>query len=115
MVKFYIGELKFLDFHGKGITYTKENKKIYEGYFVNNKYEGKGTLYFEENYLKGNFIEGKCHGKGTLYSKDNSIIYEGDYAFGLFEGNGKKYEKNGEYYIGQFINNQKFWKGKNIL
>ena len=45
------------------------------------------------------------------YVSYNIIIYEGDFAFGKFEGYGKKYEKDGNYYIGQFMNNQKHGKG----
>ena len=113
--RYYIGEIKYInnnpELNGPGVLYSKDRKKIYEGNFVQNKYEGKGTVYNKDYHLKGDFINGECHGKGILFSRDNIIIYEGDFAFGKFEGYGKKYDKDGNYYIGQFMNNQKHGKG----
>ena len=108
---YYLGEFKGFIMQGKGIIYTKNKKKVYEGNFVNDKYEGQGKLIFNDKYYIGNFIDGKIHGKGTLFSKNGNVIYEGDFEFGNYDGYGTLYEKNGEYYKGQFINNQKHGKG----
>ena len=40
---------------------------------MNNKYEGKGTLYFKDRYLVGDFNNGVYNGKGIFYSKENNI------------------------------------------
>ena len=44
------------------------------------------------------------HGKGTLFYKDDNIKYEGDFIKDKFEGYGKYIFKNGNYYIGQWLN-----------
>ena len=51
------------------------------------------------------------HGKGKLYYKNLTIKYEGDFANGKREGKGKYITKDGEYYIGEWLNDLKHGKG----
>ena len=49
--------------HGKGILFDKKGNIIYEGYFVNDKYEGYGKLIFENgSYYIGQFLNSKRNG-----------------------------------------------------
>ena len=98
---------------GRGILFHKNNKKIYEGEFHDNKYEGKGKLYNNiGGYYIGDFIDGLYFGKGKKYDKNNNLIYEGDFAFGKEEGKGKKIYENGNYYIGDFIGGKREGNGQ---
>ena len=72
---FSIGKFK------EGILYDKLKNKIYEGEFVNDKYEGNGTLYFEYKnkiYYKGSFKNGEFL-IGELYDINGNKIYEGEF------------------------------------
>ena len=53
---------------------------MYEGDWVNDEYEGKGKIFWENglNYA-GEFKKGFMNGKGTLSDKDNNIKYKGDF------------------------------------
>ena len=46
-----------------------------------------------------------------MYYQNGNVKYEGDFVNGKFDGYGKFYEKNGEYYIGQFKNSLRHGKG----
>ena len=73
--------------HGKGIIYYKNGDILYEGDFLNNKYEGKGRHNLENgNYYIGEFWGGLRNGKGILYNKNGSIIYEGDFENDEYQG-----------------------------
>ena len=67
--QYYIGEFnRELKLNGKGVIYSKDRKKIYEGNFNNNIYEGNSALVSNEN---------------------NKIRIEGDFLFSNF----KEYRK----------------------
>ena len=112
----YVGEKKNGKKHGKGIEYNVGGLTKYEGEFVDDLYEGKGTyiLMYKNNhvYYKGEFKKGRFHGKGTLYYDDGKIKYEGDFFNGLYEGNGKLFDEYGRIeYIGEFDGNNDRGKG----
>ena len=58
----------------------KNNKLIYQGYFYENKYEGKGCLYFENKkiYKDGLFKDDNLV-NGILYDPDGNKIYSGNF------------------------------------
>ena len=65
--------------HGKGKEYYKNDNIIYDGDFVNDKYEGNGKLIFENGeYYFGQWLNGLQHGKGKEYYKNGNIKYDGD-------------------------------------
>ena len=77
---YYFGEMLDNKMHGKGILFDKNSNIIYDGYFVNNYYEGDGKFVYESGvYYIGQFLKGERHGKGILYYKNGNIKYEGDF------------------------------------
>ena len=109
---YYIGPWVNGSANGKGTIYYKNGSILYEGNFVEGKYDGKGKENYENGtYYIGQFLGGFRHGKGVLYYKNRSILYEGDFANDIFEGNGKLIHENGNYYIGQFSKGLAHGKG----
>ena len=113
----YVGEFLNGNYHGYGKTCN------YEGFFENNLYEGKGTLYednlfYEAEFSKGLikdgfakiykkiylgkflFFEGflknkKYEGEGILYYQNGNKSFEGNFSNGNILGKGIKYYING--------------------
>jgi len=77
----------------------------------NGKLTGKGKEYYGNKRLKyvGNYVDGKFSGNGTLYYEYSGYInYIGEFKEGLMHGEGKKFDKIGNLiYQGQFSNGQK--------
>lgn len=117
--------------------YYYGNGGYYEGYFMNSKEHGQGTLVFSSGakYI-GQFLDGKKHGRGTYYYTNGDInegtfidgqftngkvilgtgdIYEGPIFNGLFNGYGTYTWASGEKYIGEFLKGQFNGKGNKIL
>ena len=100
--KYYIGEFKKNLPHGKGIKYYKNGNILYEGDFINGKFEGNGKyIYDDGDYFIGQYKNGLRNGKGIIFYKNGNMMFEGDYINDKIEGNGKYIWENGEYYIGQ--------------
>ena len=59
--------------------YYANGNIMYEGDFVNDKFEGKGKYIWEDGeYYIGQFKNGvRSHGKGEEYYSNGSIKYEG--------------------------------------
>ena len=108
----YIGEEINGQKTGKGTLYYKDGSIKYDGDFVNNEYEGKGKLIYEngEKYI-GEWLNGKKNGKGIEYYKDDSIKYDGDFVNDKYEGRGKYVYENDDYYNGEWLNGEKNGKG----
>ena len=110
---YYIGPINNGLRCGKGTEYYKNGDIKYEGYFVNDKYEGIGKYIYENgNYYIGPFINGLSHDKGILYYKNGSVKYEGNFINDKYDGYGKYVSEDGNYYLGQFLNGLKHGKGK---
>ena len=110
--KYYLGEFKNNLPNGKGIKYYKNGNILYEGDFINGKFEGNGKLIYDNgNYFIGQFKNGLRNGKGTIYYSNGNIMYDGDWINNKAEGNGKYICENGEYYIGQWKNGLRNGKG----
>ena len=53
---------------------------MYEGDFVNGKFEGNGKYIWEHGgYYIGQCKNGLANGKGTLYNKNGDIIQKGNW------------------------------------
>ena len=105
---YYIGESRNGIPNGKGIKYNQNGKIVYEGDFVNGKYEGKGKIYFEDGkYYIGQFKNDLPNGKGTKYFENGDIKYQGEVLNGKAEGKGKCVFDDREYCIGQWKNDLK--------
>jgi len=86
--------------HGKGIKYYFNGNTLYEGDFINGKFEGDGKYFYDnDDYFIGQYKNGLRNGKGKGYYADGKIKYEVDCINGQAEGNGKFFYKNGVYYI----------------
>ena len=94
---------------------------LYEGYWLFNKFQGKGYLIkpsgyscfgtFEnskpcgvctETYADGSVFKGKLgfgrkHGRGTLENKSKNYHYRGDWSYGKKVGTGKEIKDNVTY------------------
>ena len=107
----YSGEWDNDKYNGKGlINYTFGD--YFLGYFVNNKKEGKGKLYYNNNCYEGDFKDDKKNGKGILKiynSKSNKplIIYDGIFVNDILIGYCKITYKNGDIYEGNIKNYKK--------
>ena len=110
--KYYIGEYKNNIPNGKGIKYYSNGNILYEGDFINGKFEGNGKYIYEDcDYFIGEYKNGLRNGKGKIYYKNGNIMFEGNYINDKEEGNGKCIWENGEYYIGQWKNGLRNGKG----
>ena len=98
--------------NGYGI-YNEGNMR-YEGYFVDNKFDGEGKIFRDNRLLyAGELKEGKMNGFGTLYDNKGNIKYIGHFINN--EKYGEEETENFEndcYYIGNFVNNKKNGHGK---
>ena len=110
--KYYIGEFQNNLPYGKGTKYYSNGNILYEGDFINGKFEGNGKYICEDgDYYIGEWKNGLSHGKGTYYYSNGKISYEGDWINNKPEGNGKYIFEDDEYYIGQWKNGLKHGKG----
>ncbi|CAK80598.1 unnamed protein product (macronuclear) [Paramecium tetraurelia] len=107
-------------------TIDEQNGYKYRGQIVNNLYEGKGRLYSKSGVLiyEGEFVQGYFHNLGIQYYqnavslKDSYDIqncknimkyakqYEGSFRMGYKHGKGKLILTNGEYFCGEFKNDE---------
>ncbi len=79
---------------------------IYEGYFVNGEYDGKGAYFFSKHDAKliGHFKNGKPNGKCTVFFGTNSS-WKGTFTGVWLNGYNKEFEeyvkmtKNGEQFV----------------
>lgn len=74
----YNGEYKDFVRCGEGVEYNEKDEVIYQGQWSDNKYNGTGTLYFDDHTYTGNFRNGFPCGHGTIYHNDGTYI-EGNF------------------------------------
>ena len=110
--KYYEGELKNNIPNGRGIKYLSNGKIIYEGDFIDGKFQGNGKYIYDngELYL-GQWKNGFRNGKGTYCYKNGNIMYIGDWINDKYEGTGRYILENGEFYVGQWKNGFRNGKG----
>ena len=101
----YIGDFKEMKRWGKGKLVTKEI--FYEGEFLENKLNGKGSIKFLKNELEytGTFRNDQIEGKG-IFKWKNGDKYEGEVKNGKMHGIGIFKCYNGQIYKGAFENGQ---------
>ena len=84
---------------GYAEEYSCYNKKLYDGMFVDGKYQGGGVEYEHTGVgvkYSGNFKNGKYECEGTEYHLDSEQVkYTGNFKNGLYDGSGKEFHKNG--------------------
>lgn len=85
---------------------------VYTGYFVSNKFNGKGKLTFTNGHIyEGDFVDNKRTGSGKYTWTDGSV-YEGDFIDGKITGIGKFVYASGYVYEGDFVDGKYHGKGK---
>ncbi len=107
-----------------------KNGAAYEGDFVNERFEGQGTLVRNDGSVyTGEFVAGLANGKGKrtyangdsyngkwkndkrhgigTYTFANGDVYEGEWLDGKMHGNGKLSFGNGERYTGTFVDGKR--------
>lgn len=91
------------------------NNTIYEGYLLNNEFDGYGELRSPNYNYFGNFSRGKKNGKGKLEDFVNKIEYTGDFKDNIKEGFGEEKYQDGSVYKGEFRQNMKNGKGNLLI
>ena len=87
---------------GQGIYVNAQANSIYEGYWLDDEYHGRGReIYSMRAVYEGEWQNGKKHGKGIFECLDG-LKYEGDYVEGKCHGIGVMVEADGTRYEGQF-------------
>ena len=61
---------------------------------------------------EGEFLNDKKNGKGTEYGYPKEKLYEGEYLNGLKNGKGKENTEDGNTYDGEFLNGVRNGKAK---
>ena len=98
----YKGEFKEDKKCGNG-EMVLNNNDIYQGYFSDDKFNGKGK-YIWSNIKKeyeGDFVDGKIHGNGIL-KWGNNMYYKGEFNNGIKEGKGEFGYINGNKFFFNF-------------
>ena len=92
--------------HGTGQLITEKIK--YSGKFKNDQFSGpKGILCDDKgNIYEGDFLNGKFEGYGH-YTMSNGDNYIGEFKNGLFDGKGQLTDKKGNVFDGNFIKGKK--------
>ncbi len=104
---FYIGELKNGNATDKGKYYNYNGELMYEGFFLNDQFSGKGTMITEYGIkFVGEFKEGQLL-YGREY-KNDELQYEGSFQESKYNGSGKLYDSgklqvDGEFKDGQLL------------
>ena len=94
-----------------GKEIIKESGEIVKCYCIHSR-----RLLFEGMYLRGKRIQyGKEYYNGKEYYYNGEIKYEGYYLDGEKSGKGKEYLGNYLRYSGEYKNDKKMEKGKNII
>jgi len=91
------------------------NNAIYEGYIINNEFDGYGEYRSPSYNYYGYFSLGKKNGKGKLEDFVQKLEYIGDFKDNMKEGFGEEKYQDGSKYIGQFKQNMKNGKGNLII
>lgn len=94
----YEGNFDHGEGNGKGKMFV--NGVLYEGTFVDSKWEGKGKVVYENgDTYTGDFKSDKMHGQGT-FTWVNGDKYVGGFVNGYREGKGTYYFNDGRKYVG---------------
>ena len=102
---YYNGEWKNGLKHGKGTLYYKDSNILYQGDFIEDKFEVYGEYHYNKSeYYVNQFQSGKTEEKGKLY--------DGDFIYHESKGNQLNIYKYGNYYLGEWKNGKKHGRGK---
>ena len=91
------------------------NNAIYEGYLINNEFEGYVEYKSYSYYYFGYFSFGKKNGKSKLEDFEKKLEYIGDFKDNMKDCYGEEKYQDGSVYIGEFKKNMKNGNGNLIL
>ncbi len=109
----YEGEFVNNKKQGKG-TIQMSNGTTYEGEWDNDTMSGRGKIVFTKSFYRnyaGEFSNGQMHGNGVMHMT-NGDKYEGQWNNGEMHGTGALTFANGEKYEGEFVNGQMTGDGR---
>jgi hypothetical protein len=109
----YSGSLKDGRFYG----YAKQvwsNGDIFEGEYLNGKYNGSGKLTTKFYIYEGQFKDGLINGKGMITYR-NGIVYQGQFLNGLYDGIGSLTDAAGNIFTGNFTDGIRSGEGQLLL
>ena len=88
-------------FSGYGVLYFADGKARYEGEFYEGKQHGKGTIYYSQGKVIGNWVSGILTGYVEAYYNDGSKEF-GNFVDGQPDGEWRKRTSSGKYLIGRY-------------
>lgn len=91
------------------------NNAIYEGYLINNEFEGYVEYKSHSYYYFRYFSFGKKNGKSKLEDFEKKLEYIGDFKDNMKDCYGEEKYQDGSVYIGEFKKNMKNGNGNLIL
>lgn len=111
---FFEGQVLNGNRHGLGRFVAQIGKKIYEGEWKDNVFDGLGVLEFDKERYDGIWRHGEFeHGVVCKYVTA-AEVYQGEWRYGARNGNGKLTGKLGEIYDGTWKDDQRHGFGKQV-
>ena len=108
----YDGEWTSGKMNGYG-SYIYSDGNRYDGYFKENRPDGKGTSQYGEGFYEGSWSKGKHSGEGKTVSTGGAA-YKGQFMHGRRDGEGRIDYGVGLYYEGEFIDGKPNGRGKMV-
>ncbi|CEM20856.1 unnamed protein product [Vitrella brassicaformis CCMP3155] len=113
--KIYEGQWADEKYDGVGVCYHGDGEtKKYDGQWTAGKYHGQGVSY-DQNGTKekeGQWVDGRMHGQGTSYRANGKMEYQGHWVSGKYDGQGTQYDSSGsELYRGEWREGQMHGEG----
>ncbi len=106
----YVGNWKDNKKNGIGKEWSDGSdgraKFVYEGGFVNDRYNGKGKFVTDNFTYEGGYSNHNFSGQGKITYSDGGT-YSGMFSNGLRSGYGEFYYANGDVYRGNWLNNNR--------
>ena len=106
----YVGNWKDNKKNGIGKEWSDGSdgraKFVYEGGFVNDRYNGKGKFVTDNFTFEGGYSNHNFSGQGKITYSDGGT-YSGMFSNGLRNGYGEFYYANGDVYRGNWLNNNR--------
>ena len=108
----YIGEIKNGQKTGKGLLFFFVDQSSYDGFFEDDKRNGKGTITFMNgSSYEGNWKDDLADGPGKIHFI-NGEMYEGEWKENYAHGKGKYVTVDGIVYSGMFIEGKINYSGE---
>ena len=100
---------------GRGTKYAENGTIIYEGFWVNDQWNGEGKWYYDNGvvYYEGFFADGQPNGYGKFFYASGALEYEGEVVAGRWQGYGTRYYESGIMgYEGDYVDGSPNGEGK---